>query len=272
MLRRDCYRVVLVDDDDDVRELAQRHLERSGRFTVVAHAGSGDGAVAAARTHHPDVTLLDLNMPGTDGLSALPRIRAVAPDCTVVVLSGLQRPGAEDEAIAAGAAGFLRKQPSWRQLPADLLGLLEQTDAHDTAIELPASLSSGREARRFLGGVLRRWGVSDLLDDAQLLTSELVNNAVVHAASAVTVRLRFQDPCLRVEVADAGLGALHRPFSGPDDTSGRGLHLVEVLSTSWGTSSGHAGKVVWFELDGDPDRPDPARRSRLRSASAPCSD
>lgn len=270
MQRQKCFRVVLVDDDDDVRDLARRHLERSARFSVVAEVATGASAVTAAAQHRPDVTLLDLNMPGTDGLTALPRIREAAPDCTVVVLSGLQRPGAEDEAIAAGAAGFLRKQPSWRQLPVDLLGLLEDgLVAHDATIELPGSLTSGREARRFLRRFLRRWGVPDLVHDAQLLTSELVNNAVVHASSAVTVRVRFKDRCLRVEVADVGAGALRRPHSGPEDTGGRGLHLVEVLSTSWGTSSGQTGRVVWFELDGSPAPAQVARRSRLHPLRAP---
>lgn len=247
------YRIVLVDDDIDIRSLARRHLERSGRFTVVAEAGTGEEGVEIAGEHQPDVALLDLNMPGTDGLAALPRIRAAAPDCTVVVLSGLQRPQAREDAMAAGASGFLSKQPAWKQLPVDLLSLLEEASGsppQDSAVELPASLTSGREARRFLHRTLAGWGATDLLDDAQLLTSELVNNAVVHATSAVLVRLRFDDRCLRVEVTDTGEGALHRQPTSVEDTSGRGLYLVDALAASWGTSADPEGKVVWFELEG----------------------
>ncbi|MEX2621502.1 MAG: response regulator [Egibacteraceae bacterium] len=246
------YRVLLVDDDTDVRTLARRHLERSGDFSVIAEAADGDEATRVAAAHQPDVALLDLNMPGTDGLTALPRIRAVAPQCTVVVLSAMQRPEAEEQAKAAGASGFLVKQRSWRALPADLMDVLhraEDASPHDTGVELPASLTSGREARRFLRATLPGWGAEDLLDDAQLLTSELVNNAIVHASSAVRVRLRFADRCLRIEVTDAGAGALQRQPGRRGDTSGRGLHLVDVLAASWGTSADRDGKVVWFELE-----------------------
>lgn len=251
------FRVLVVDDDRDVRLLARRHLERSPRFTVVGEATDGEEAVSVASDHQPDVALLDLNMPGVDGLTALPRIRAVAPNCTVVVLSGLRRPGAEEDALAAGAGGFLVKRPSWRQLPTDLLDLLEPSSRavrRETRLELPAMLTSGREARRFLRSTLPDWGAGELLDDAQLLTSELVNNAIVHAASAVGVRLRFEDRCLRVEVTDAGAGALHRQLTSVEDTNGRGLYLVDALASAWGTSADQDGKVVWFELDGNDTR------------------
>lgn len=249
------YRVLLVDDETDARALARRHLERSGDFSVIAEAADGDEATRVAAAHQPDVALLDLNMPGTDGLTALPRIRAVAPRCTVVVLSALQRPDAEEQAKAAGARGFLVKQPSWGRLPADLMDVLqaaEDAPPPDTGVELPATLTSGREARRFLRATLPGWGAEHLLDDAQLLTSELVNNAIVHASSAVRVRLRFTRGCLRIEVTDQGAGALERQPGSPDDTSGRGLHLVDALAASWGTSADRGGKVVWFELEEEP--------------------
>lgn len=122
-------------------------------------------------------------------------------------------------------------------------------DRRDSRLDLPASLTSGRDARYFLRTILLAWDAGDLLDDAQLLTTELVNNAVVHASSAVRLRLRLTARCLRVEVTDNGTGVLHRQHSRLDDTRGRGLHLVEALSTSWGTAADRGGKVVWFELD-----------------------
>lgn len=119
----------------------------------------------------------------------------------------------------------------------------------DSRLDLPASLASGRAARSFLRTILLAWDAGDLLEDAQLLTSELVNNAVVHASSAVRLRLRLTGRCLRVDVTDNGTGVVHRQHTRLDDTSGRGLHLVQALSTSWGTAAERDGKVVWFELD-----------------------
>lgn len=245
------YRVVVADDDLDVRTLARRYLERSGRFTVVAEAVDGDQAVEAAERHQPDLTLLDLHMPDTDGLTALPLIREVAPACTVVVLSGLDRSDIRDDALAAGATRFLTKHRAWQELAGDLVGVLEsveEPDASQRTLDLPGALTSGHHARKWLRATLERWHLADLVADAELLTSELINNAVVHAASDVSVRLRLLDGRLRIEVSDSGPGALHRQETTVEDTSGRGLFLVEALSSAWGTSAGTGGKTVWFEL------------------------
>lgn len=248
------YRVVVVDDDADIRLLIRRHLHRSGHFSVVAEAGNGDQGVTAATLHQPHLTLLDLNMPDTDGLTALPLIRGAAPSCTVVVLSGKKFPDLEHDVLAAGASGFLAKRRAWSELPHDLLRILESVDTQppdrQRTLDLPAALTSGRHARRWLRTTLTAWGVADRLDDVELLASELINNAVVHATSAVMVRLRLQDGRLRVEVTDTGIGSLHRQRTTLDDTSGRGLFLVEALSSAWGTAAGESGKVVWFELEG----------------------
>lgn len=245
------YRVVVADDDLDVRTLARRYLERSGRFTVVAEAVDGDEAVSAAETHQPDLTLLDLNMPDTDGLTALPLIRTVAPACTVVVLSGFDRSDIRDDALAAGATSFLTKHRAWQELAGDLVGVLEAVEQPADAqrsLDLPGALTSGHHARRWLRDTLESWRLHELVGDAELLTSELINNAVVHAASGVRVRVRLLDGRVRVEVSDSGPGALHRQETTVEDTSGRGLFLVEALSSAWGTSAGRGRKMVWFEL------------------------
>lgn len=249
----DRYRVVVVDDDIDVRTLVRRHLERSGWFTVVAEAGDGEEGVAAATLHQPQVTLLDIRMPGSDGLAAVPLIRAAAPSCTVVMLSGLQVPDIEADVRAAGASAFLPKHDTLRDLPSDLLRILEAVDSRppeqQRSLNLPGALTSGHQARRWIRTTLAEWGISELLDEAELLASELINNAVVHATSAVTVRLRLAGKRLRVEVTDTGHGSLHRQETTLEDTDGRGLFLVEALSRAWGTAAGERGKLVWFELD-----------------------
>jgi DNA-binding NarL/FixJ family response regulator/anti-sigma regulatory factor (Ser/Thr protein kinase) len=258
------YRVVIADDVEDLRYLLKRALERDGRFSVVGLAANGREAVVQAARLRPDLTLLDLSMPVMDGLEALPLIRSAVPEGTVVVLSGLDAERMESAALGRGAAGFLVKGLSPRRLVDELtvlLGRLEQpppitlpadpADAAEVArahIGLPPDLSSAAQARSFLRGTLPSWSLSSLIDSALLLTTELVTNAVIHARSPVGVTLKLTGDRLRVEVADHGPGALIMREPVESDTFGRGLQLLEALSSAWGTSADEQGKLVWFEL------------------------
>jgi hypothetical protein len=105
--------------------------------------------------------------------------------------------------------------------------------------------------------VLTSWQLDHLIDDAQLLTTELVNNAVVHARSRVLVNLEHDPDALRVEVTDVGGGVLQPVDTGLDETHGRGLMLVAAMSCAWGTVFEGDAKTVWFELRA-PTTPDPA--------------
>src|SRR5437588_12716538 len=80
-------RVVIAEDDPDIRFLVADVLESDGRFQVVAEASNGAEAVRLAEEHQPDAVVLDLMMPVMDGGTALPKIRQVAPKAAVVVLS-----------------------------------------------------------------------------------------------------------------------------------------------------------------------------------------
>lgn len=258
------YRVVIADDVADLRFLLQRALESSGRFEVVGTAANGRQAVTTAADTQPDLTLLDLSMPEMDGLEALPLIRQHVPECTVVVLSGFDAEAMVTTARERGAAGYLVKGISPARLVEELLRLLDDIsqppepakaqDVEDSLhahIDLPANLASGSRARIFLAYHLCEWEREFLLETAQLLTTELVANAVIHARSAVTVTARLADDRLRVEVADTGGGALAMRHATLDEMGGRGLLLIEALSTAWGTSADGDGKLVWFELDAD---------------------
>jgi anti-sigma regulatory factor (Ser/Thr protein kinase) len=94
---------------------------------------------------------------------------------------------------------------------------------------------------------------NDFAEDAQLLTSELVTNAVMYAPSGCKVSAWYaaQDRVLRVEVSD---GAADAPRMGlavpPTQVSGRGLHIVASRSSDWGVEARPCGKSVWFELRG----------------------
>ena len=101
-------RVLVADDHPLTRSALVGLLEQHG-LTVVAEAGDGEEAIERSRALRPDIVLLDLTMPGTGGLEALPRIRAAAPESEVVVLTAS---GTEENLLAAirgGAAGYLLK-------------------------------------------------------------------------------------------------------------------------------------------------------------------
>lgn len=115
-------------------------------------------------------------------------------------------------------------------------------------------------ARAFVRDTLHGWGFADVVDDAVVLTSELVTNAVVHAGTAADVQCLRYETAVRVEVADhypereIPLQTRGRQFREADHEGGRGLLLCSALAGRWGVEYTAAGKHVWFQLD-LPERP-----------------
>jgi anti-sigma regulatory factor (Ser/Thr protein kinase) len=110
-------------------------------------------------------------------------------------------------------------------------------------------------ARRFVRDTLRTWqlaGRGDLVDDAVLLTSELVTNAVVHAGTPVQVTCRLAHGAVEVVVLDHHpVQLIPDPHGAPvaaERTSGRGLMLPAELASSWGVTYARTAKAVWFRL------------------------
>src|SRR4051794_41972631 len=85
--------------------LVRLTMELSGRFDVVAEAGSGREAIALAAEHQPDLVVLDVSMPEMDGLEALPAVRAAAPAAEIAVVSGVGAGRVAGGGPAPGAAG-----------------------------------------------------------------------------------------------------------------------------------------------------------------------
>ena len=102
-------RVLLVDDNDDLRRLLRIQLERTGRYEIVGEAADGHEAVRLATELQPRIVLLDLSMPVMDGLQALPLILDAVPEVRVVVLSGFDHGTMSVRALAAGAARYVEK-------------------------------------------------------------------------------------------------------------------------------------------------------------------
>ena len=105
-------RVLLADDENLIRAAVATLLAMESDLDVVAQAGSGDEAVAMARLHEPHVAVLDLQMPGLDGIAAAEAIRRDVPSCASVIVTSHGRPGHLKRALASGVRGFLPKTVS----------------------------------------------------------------------------------------------------------------------------------------------------------------
>jgi two-component system, NarL family, response regulator DesR len=109
-------RLLLADDQALVRGALAALLNLEIDLEVVAEVGRGDEVVAEARRVRPDVALLDIEMPGLDGIAATEALRAALPSCRVLVVTTFGRPGYLSRAMAAGASGFVVKDTPARQL------------------------------------------------------------------------------------------------------------------------------------------------------------
>ena len=119
-----------------------------------------------------------------------------------------------------------------------------------TSLQLPPDHAAAARARRFVSDTLRGWGCDDAIPDAQLLVSELVTNAVLHARSATRVTVERSSTTVRVSVDDDSSTQPRLRELGPEAVTGRGLLLVDRIAQRWGVDPRADGKCVWFEVDG----------------------
>jgi two-component system response regulator NreC len=113
---RGAVRIVLADDHLVVRAGLRLLLDSEPGLEVVAEAGDIEAARRYVRGHHPDVLVLDLNMPGGSSLGAIPAIRAESPDTQIVVLTMQQEPAFAREALGGGALGYVLKEAADEEL------------------------------------------------------------------------------------------------------------------------------------------------------------
>jgi two-component system response regulator DesR len=109
-------RILLADDQALVRSALAALLELEDDFEVVAQVGRGDEVVAAARDKQPDVALLDIEMPGLDGLAAAAALTHEVAACRVIIVTTFGRPGYLRRAMESGALGFVVKDAPAEQL------------------------------------------------------------------------------------------------------------------------------------------------------------
>ncbi len=116
-----------------------------------------------------------------------------------------------------------------------------------TLLPQPSSVAA---ARGLVRDLLTVAGRNDLLDDALLVVSEVVTNALIHAGSPIRVRGRLQADVIRVQVSDASPHSPARRDYASTSGTGRGLALMTEIVNDWGVAKDEIGKTVWFELGG----------------------
>jgi two-component system response regulator DesR len=135
-------RVLLAEDQGMVRGALATLLALEADIEVVAQCSRGDEVVAAAEAERPDVALLDIEMPGLDGLKAASLLHQAMPDCTIIILTTFGRPGYLRRAMEAGATGFVVKDGPADQLAVSIRRAVAGERVIDTALAA-AALSDG---------------------------------------------------------------------------------------------------------------------------------
>jgi DNA-binding NarL/FixJ family response regulator len=152
-------RVLVADDHPVVRQGLCTMLELEDDIEVVARAADGEEAVMMARREHPDITLLDVQMPVLDGIEALRRIRADDPEARVIVLTTYRNEDYIFPSLRAGARGYLLKDSSREELA----GAIRAVAAGESLLD-PDMVDAARDAGGLTG---RELEVLRLMADGQ---------------------------------------------------------------------------------------------------------
>jgi two-component system, NarL family, response regulator LiaR len=223
-------RAIIADDDPFARRVIKDVLERAG-VIVLAEARDGREAVELTLRYRPDVVVMDVVMPGLDGITATRQIRHQLPEQLVIVLTGA---GADDAdfgllALRAGAGGFLSKEVEIEALPRALEGLHQGQAAISRTMtlalvkrlrELPNGSSGMRPVKSPL--TAREWEVIDLLKETKstdqiadelVLSPETVRSHVKNILRKLKVRSRQEAVSVADEMRNAA-PPTKRPESG----------------------------------------------------------
>jgi len=145
-------RLMLVDDHDVVRVGLKSFLQTQEGMSIVAEAGNGEQAIELALQFKPDIILMDITMPGMDGLEATRRLHTLCPECLVLALTVHDDKQYFMQMLAAGASGYITKQAA--------------------ADDLVAAIRTVSQGNIYLQPALARW----LLDDYQRLASQTMKS------------------------------------------------------------------------------------------------
>jgi DNA-binding NarL/FixJ family response regulator len=196
-------RVLVVDDHPVVRQGLRSFLETRNGLSVVGEAGDGEAAVAEAARLRPDVILMDLLMPGVDGLEAISRIRSADPEARVLVLTSFASADQVLPALRQGAAGYLLKDAAPAEVEAAIRavhrgeGLLDPQVTSTVLAEMTRQPAGPRDEglalltprEREVLGLLAR-GLSNAQLAGELVVSE---KTVKTHVSSILAKLRLAD-------------------------------------------------------------------------------
>jgi anti-sigma regulatory factor (Ser/Thr protein kinase) len=235
--------IVLVQTADAQGASLRDALAARSELEILDEVSSTLDAVAAAGRLKPGVIVLDVRLDDVAGHGVLPSVRAVSPQTRIVLHAW-----AADVTDVPGTEQWLARLVRVVVDPARAAPL-------DARLVLPDQDRSVRVARRFVNDVMTQWTLPDLVPACELVTAELVANAVQHVGGPNALELTETQSGLRVAVADAGRGMPDLQVLGPMTRRGRGLHIISAFSTSWGVDHlDDGGKLVWAEMDADPER------------------
>ncbi|MBP2472586.1 two-component system response regulator DesR [Crossiella equi] len=197
-------RILIAEDMHLIRGALAALLALEEDFEVVAQLDRGDTVLAAAHAHRPDVAVLDVDLPGLDGLGAAEQLHRELPSCRTLVLTGLSQPGTLLRALHAGVRGFIVKDAPAHSLADGVRRVHRGERVLDpglvaTALETGASPLTAREA-----DVLRAARTGDSTEEigrALALSPATVRNYLSNAISKVGARNRLD--ALRI-AQDAG--------------------------------------------------------------------
>jgi DNA-binding NarL/FixJ family response regulator len=165
-------RVLVADDHPVVRQGLCTMLELEDDIVVVGRAADGEEAVSLARSVHPDITLLDVQMPILDGIEALRRIRAEDPDAKVIVLTTYRNEDYIFPSLRAGARGYLLKDSSREELASAIRAVAAGESLLDPEMVLAATDDAGLTARELEVLTLMADGHNNAQIAASLFVSE----------------------------------------------------------------------------------------------------
>jgi DNA-binding NarL/FixJ family response regulator len=174
-------KVALADDHQLVLDAVVTLLDIDGDFDVVAAASSGAQLLRTLAHTSADVVVLDVLMPGTDGLACLDAIRERHPDVKVVMLSGVDDPRVAQRTLRHGAAAFVKKGVDPRDLAAVLRQVLEQT------VVSPSAVCEADESTLELRSLL----TSSELAVLEALARGLVNKQIAHELDIAPQTVKF---------------------------------------------------------------------------------
>lgn len=188
-------RVLLAEDQGMVRDALATLLGLQPDIEVVAAVARGDEVVLAAEKAQPDVALLDIEMPGLNGLEAAAALRNSLPGCRILILTTFGRPGYLRRAMQSGAVGFLVKEAPVAQLAAAVRRAVAGERVVDPALAA-AALSEGdnpltEREREVLAETARGKSIAEIAD-ALYLTQGTVRNYLSEAIQKLGARNRVE--------------------------------------------------------------------------------